>query len=110
MTFLYLIFKDTLFDNFQDFMDWMIAHPIEGSLYFFMLYIVGIPLTFPLLILVIFGAYAFTQIYGKLSKYWRYLKVYIDGLIIFCSMNFIFCHLGLLVAFFIGRYIFRDVI
>jgi hypothetical protein len=59
-----MIFKESLFDEMGQLSDWAITHPYKGTFYFFLFYIIGIPLTFPANLIAIFGSYTYTKIFG----------------------------------------------
>jgi hypothetical protein len=58
------IFKESIFDDLGSFSDWVITHPYKGTFFFFLLYVFGMPLTFPTNLIIIFGSYAYTRILG----------------------------------------------
>jgi len=56
--------KQSLFDELGQLSQWAMDHPIEGSLAFCALYLVGVPLTIPPMIILLFGSFAYTHMFG----------------------------------------------
>mmetsp|Transcript_29634 Transcript_29634/g.22024 ORF Transcript_29634/g.22024 Transcript_29634/m.22024 type:complete len:140 (+) Transcript_29634:107-526(+) len=94
-----LLFKDTLLDKMGVFSDWAIQNPSTGTFYYSLFYLLGIPLTLPGNLVLIFGAYIYTNILG--TTY---------GVVAVFTLNFIFSHMGMFEAFLLGRYFFRSYI
>jgi len=55
------------FDFIEKLSSWMIENPGMGAFYISLLYIFGIPLAFPGGLIVFFGSYAFSHMFGFYS-------------------------------------------
>jgi len=62
---LYTIIKMGISEDFiNNLSQWLIDNPEKGAMYLGLFYIFGIPLSFPTMPLVFFGAYASSHVYG----------------------------------------------
>lgn len=68
MVLIKFVFKEESLDQISA---WLIEHPDNGALYLALLYVIGIPLTFPSMPLLFIGAYASSHVYGFTSKKFR---------------------------------------
>jgi len=99
------VFKE---ESLEQISKWLIENPDKGAIYLALLYLIGVPLTLPSMPLLFIGSYAAAHIFGFISK----LKNLIleGGMAYMFVFNLIFLHLAMILAFLVGRYLFRNFI
>ncbi len=69
----FVIFTPDIVKSLDFFFAWIRANPIAGYFIYFVVYLVCVPLFFPVFILTLAGALAFKEALGLVSKYSRSL-------------------------------------
>ncbi|CAI2374213.1 unnamed protein product [Moneuplotes crassus] len=92
-----IVYKDSILLASSAYISYMRNHKFYCILIYGAAYIVLTPLCVPLLLIMTFGAYSFTQIYG----YWL-------GFLIFVLLDYFCTIVGSLISFWNSRYLFRN--
>lgn len=71
-----------------------------------LVYVIGIPLSFPTSLVVFFGSYAASHVYGFNSNILSSMT-FIEGIAFFFFFNMVFGHIAHFNAFLLGRYLLR---
>ena len=88
-------YQDAIFAGFESFLDWVQKNPMQGAVYYVLIYAVSAVFCVPAVILTIGSGFIFTSIYGSGL-----------GLLVACCVDFIGATAGALASFYTCRLLF----